>query len=148
MRDRRRVANRKPTRSSRDHGSGSHWLLLFALLLAAAFIEVWETTTASQLSLEIDRLEETVQQQEARLNHIRTLTAEATSRVRLAGKAEALGLRPADPEQIVEIPTIYLESGTERSLPRDGMVAVTRRIADVFIPSARARDRGVEEGGS
>jgi len=148
MKDRRRVVNRKVTRTSRDRGIGTHWLLLLTLLLAVAFIEVWESTTASQLSLEIDRLEESVGEQEAQLNHIRTLTAEATSRAKLAGEAEALALRPADPEQIVEIPMQYLEYGMERSLPDDGMLAVGRYLADVFIPSARARDRGVEEGGS
>ena len=147
MRIRGTVASRRPG-PRKQRRTGTHWLLLFALLLSAAFIEVWESTTASQLSIEIDRLQEEVQTQEARLAHMQTRTAEVTSRVALDRIAKDLGLRPADPEQIVMIPTEYLEFASEKRLPGDGVVAVGQRLSDVFVPSARARDRGPEEGGS
>ena len=144
-----RATSRTPARrSSGDRKVGMHWLLLAALVLAAAFIEVWESTTASALSLEIDRLKEEVADGRAELAHLRTRATEATNRGGIADEALALGMRPADPDQIVVIPTDYLESGSQRQVPSDGFAAVTKRVADVFIPSARARDRGVEEDGT
>ena len=60
MKYRRTVAPRNVSRPKAEQRAGIHWLLLFALLLAAAYIEVWESTAASDLSLRIDRLQERV----------------------------------------------------------------------------------------
>ena len=55
MRIRRTVASQKPG-PRKQRSTGNHWLLLFVLFRSAAFIGVWEATTASQISIEIDRL--------------------------------------------------------------------------------------------
>jgi hypothetical protein len=122
------------------HG-GVHWLLLFALLLAAAFIEVWEATVVSQLSLEIDGLKTQVGDTRARASYLEARTAESSCRVRLAGYARALQLRPADPSQVVVIPSDLLAAAPRAGVPEDALAAVTRRAAELFVPSARARGR-------
>jgi hypothetical protein len=122
-------------------GGGVHWLLVFALLLAAAFIEVWESTTVSQLSLEIDGLQVQVRDTQARTSYLDARTAEASSRVRLAGYARSLHMRPADPSQVVVIPRDLLAAAPQAGVPEDAIAAATRRAAELFVPSARARER-------
>jgi cell division protein FtsL len=133
-----------PVASATQSGSrvgGVHWLLVFALLLAAAFIEVWESTAVSQLSLEIDRLQVQVRDSQARTSYLDARASESSSRVRLASYARALHMRPADPTQVVVIPRDYLASTPRAGVPEDGLAAVTRRAAELFVPAARARGR-------
>jgi cell division protein FtsL len=118
-----------------------HWLLVFALLLAAAFIEVWESTAVSQLSLDIDRLQVQVRDTQARTSYLDARVAESSSRVRLAGYARTLNMRPADPAQVVVIPRDFLAAAPQAGIPEDGLAAATRRAAELFVPSARARGR-------
>ncbi len=122
-------------------GGGVHWLLVFALLLAAAFIEVLESTAVSQLSLDIGRLQAQVRDSQARTSYLDARAAESSSRVRLAGYARTLHMRPADPTQVVVIPRDYLASAPQAGVPEDGLAAVTRRAAELFVPAARARGR-------
>lgn len=120
---------------------GVHWLLVFALLLAAAFIEVWESTTVSQLALEIDELQVQVRDTRSRTNHLEALAAESSSLVHLASYAGPLRMRPADPSQVVVIPRDYLATAPRAGVPEDALAAVTRRAAELFVPAARARGR-------
>jgi hypothetical protein len=131
----------RPPTARTARRSGVHWLLLFSLLLAAAFIEVWESTAVSQLSLEIDELQVQVRDADARRSYLDACAAEAGSRVRLAGYARTLNLRPADPEQVVIIPRDYLAAAPSAGVPENGLAAVGRRAAELFVPAARARAR-------
>lgn len=130
-----------PARSPRR--SGVHWWLVFFLLLAAAFIEVWESTAVSQLSLDIDRLQVQVRDTDARTSYLDARAAETGSRVRLASYARSLNMRPADPSQVVVIPRDYLVAAAAPAagVPEDGFAAVTRRTAELLVPAARARGR-------
>jgi cell division protein FtsL len=116
-----------------------HWLLVFALLLAAAFIEVWESTAVSQLSLEIDRLRAQVKDTDARTSYLDARAAEEGSRVRLASFAKRLSLRPAEPSQVVVIPRSLVALAPAHRLPETGLAALGRRANEFFVPAARAR---------
>jgi hypothetical protein len=124
------------TRSRRE---GVHWVLVFSLLLAAAFIEVWESTAVSQLSLQIDKLRGQVKDTDARTSFLDARAAEEGSRVRLASAARRLDLRPADPRQVVMIPMSLVALGPRRNVPETGLAALGRRTAEFFVPAARAR---------
>jgi cell division protein FtsL len=118
---------------------GVHWILVFTLLLAAAFIEVWESTAVSQLSLEIDRLRGQVKDTDARTSFLDARAAEEGSRVRLASVARRLKLSPADPQQIVMIPRNLVAMSPRSNVPESGFAALGRRTAEFFVPAARAR---------
>ena len=120
---------------------GVHWMLLFGVVLAVAFIEVWESTAVSQLTLEIDRLQVELREADARQSYLEGRAAESGSRVRLAAVAEHLDLRPADPGQVVVIPRAYLGTAASEGRPEHGMVAVSRRVSELMVPAARARER-------
>jgi len=132
---------RKAASAARTHGrrEGVHWVLVFSLLLAAAFIEVWESTAVSQLSLQIDKLRGQVKDTDARTSFLDARAAEEGSRVRLAPAARRLDLRPADPGQIVTIPMSLVALGPRRNVPETGLAALGRRTAEFFVPAARAR---------
>jgi hypothetical protein len=119
-----------------------HWVLVFSLLLAAAFIEVWESTAVSQLSLEIDKLRGQVKDTDARTSFLDARAAEEGSRVRLASAARRLDLRPADPRQVVMIPMSLVALGPRTNVPETGLAALGRRTAEFFVPAARARAAG------
>jgi len=123
----------------RGRREGVHWLLVFALLLAAAFIEVWESTAVSQLSLEIDKLRAQVKDTDARTSFLGARVAEEGSRVHLASIAKRLCMRPADPGQIVMIPPSLVALAPARPVPQTGIAAVASRLNEFFVPAARAR---------
>jgi cell division protein FtsL len=118
---------------------GVHWVLIFSLLLAAAFIEVWESTAVSQLSIQIDKLRAQVKDTDARTSFLDARAAEEGSRVRLAAIAKRLDLRPADPGQIVMIPPSLVALSPSTPVPQTGLAAVGSRLNDFFVPAARAR---------
>lgn len=124
---------------SRGRREGVHWILVFALLLSAAFIEVWESTSVSQLSLEIDKLRAQVKDTDARTSFLDARAAEEGSRDRLASIAKRLALRPADPRQVVMIPSSLVALAPTRPVPLTGLAAVESRLNDFFVPTARAR---------
>ena len=129
-------------RSRAGHREGVHWILVFSLLLAAAFIEVWESTTVSQLSLEIDRLRGQVKNTDARTSFLDARAAEEGSRARLAAAARKLNLRPADPKQVVMIPLSLVAMSPRSRVPESGIAALGRRATEFFVPAARARAAG------
>jgi cell division protein FtsL len=116
-------------------------MLLFGVVLAVAFIEVWESTAVSQLTLEIDRLEVELREADARQSYLDARAAASGSRVRLASIAERLDLRPADPGQVVVIPREYLGAAPVKGRPEHGLAAATRRASEILVPAARARER-------
>ena len=140
MRDPRLPALRRLAPSPRRKRGGPHWILFAALLLAAAFIEVWETTTASELSLQIEALQSKLRDGESHLALLQSQTSQVAIRQELDGTAEELGLRPADPDQIVVIPTRYIAVGSASEMPEDGLAAMQERVADLLVPEARARN--------
>jgi len=140
MRDPRIPALRRLAPSPGRKRGGPHWILFAALLLAAAFIEVWETTTASELSLQIEDLQAELRDGESHLAILQSQTEQAAVRPDLVAVAKALQLRPADPEQIVVIPERYIAASFQSDLAEDGLLAARNRMANFVVSEARARD--------
>jgi len=115
------------------------WVL--GLILVATFVEVWQATRVSEITLQIDRAEKALSQAEARQSYVESQLAATRTRPALAALARRIGMKPAEPEQTVIVPATYL-AGAE--LPEGGgrtLVAFARRVGDFLVPSARARSR-------
>ena len=115
------------------------WIV--GLVLVASFAEVWQATRVSELTLSIDRTSAQLSQVQSRLSDLDARLAAHHTRPALAGIAGRLGMKPAEPTQIVMIPAAYL-AGTD--LPENAgsqLAMIGRRVAEVLVPSARARSR-------
>ena len=115
------------------------WIV--GLVLVASFVEVWQATRVSELTLSIDRTSAQLSQVQSRLSDLESRLAARRTRPALAGIASRLGMKPAEPIQTVLIPAAYL-AGTD--LPESAgsqLASLGRRVAEVVVPSARARSR-------
>ena len=111
------------------------------LVLIATFCEVWQATRVSEFTLQIDRAEKTLAQAEARQAYLESQLAATRTRPALAPLAQRLGMKPAEPSQIVLVPAVYLAGGDVVENGGRTLVALGRRFAEVLVPSARARTR-------
>jgi len=115
------------------------WIV--GLVLMVGFVEVWESTRVSALTLDIDRAARELARTEARRDYLDAELAAARTRPALAQAAKSLGMKPADPAQIVLVPDAYL-AGTDNAVRADrGLAALGRRAFEVLVPQARARTR-------
>jgi hypothetical protein len=115
------------------------WVL--GLILVATFVEVWQATRVSEITLQIDRAEKALSQSEARQSYVESQLAATRTRPALLALARRMGMKPAEPSQTIIIPAAYL-AGAE--IPESGggsLVAFARRVGEVLVPSARARSR-------
>jgi hypothetical protein len=111
------------------------------LVLVASFVEVWQATRVSELTLSIDRTSAQLSQAQSRLSDLDSRLAACRTRPALAGIASRLGMKPAEPMQTVMIPAAYL-AGTDLPERAGSQIALFgRRVAEVLVPSARARSR-------
>ena len=115
------------------------WIL--ALALSAAFVEVWQVTRVSELTLAIDEGTTELAKAEARRDGLEAQLAEHRTRTALESQARRLGMKPAEPQQIVVVPAAYLAGGSESVEGGRSLVALGRRFAESIVPSARARTR-------
>jgi hypothetical protein len=115
------------------------WIL--GLILVAAFVEVWQVTRVSELTLEIDRAALELAKAEARRDDLEARLAATRTRPALVAHAKALGMKPAEPQQIVVVPAAYLAGGEGAEEGGHALVALGRRVAETLVPSARARTR-------
>ena len=115
------------------------WIL--GLVLVAAFVEVWQVTRVSELTLQIDRASLELAKAEARRDDLEARLAATRTRPALAAHAKALGMKPAEPRQIVVVPAAYLAGGESGEEGGRALVALGRRVAETLVPSARARTR-------
>ena len=115
------------------------WVL--SLVLVATFVEVWQATRVSEFTLQIDRTEKALTQAEARQAYLESQLAATRTRPALAPLALKLGMKPAEPSQIVVVPAAYLAGGDAPEGGGKTLVALGRRVADFLVPAARARTR-------
>ena len=115
------------------------WML--SLLLVATFVEVWQATRVSEYTLRIDRAEKALTQAEARQAYVESQLAATRTRPALAPLAIRLGMKPAEPSQIITVPAAYLAGGDAPEGGGRTLVAFGRRVAEFLVPSARARTR-------
>jgi CRP-like cAMP-binding protein len=111
------------------------------LVLVASFVEVWQATRVSELTISIDKTSAQLSQAQSRLSDLESRLAACRTRPALAGIASRLGMKPAEPTQIVMIPAAYL-AGTDLPESAGSQIAMLgRRVAEFVVPSARARSR-------
>ena len=116
------------------------WVL--AIVLLAAFTEVWQATRVSELSIDLERKSAALGKAEARRDALEAQLAAHRTRTALEARARSLGMKPAEPEQIVVVPSAWLAAGPEREEGAGGaLVAFGRKVAETVVPSARARTR-------
>ena len=115
------------------------WVL--GLVLLATFTEVWQATRVSELTLGIDRAETALAQATSRQSYLESQLAATRTRPALASIARQLGMSPVEPTQTVLIPAAYLAGNEVPEGSGRTLVAVGRRVAEVLVPSARARSR-------
>ncbi len=115
------------------------WIL--ALVLTAAFAEVWQVTRVSEITFEIDGTEKELGKAEARRDALEAELAGHRTRTALEAQAKRLGMKPAEPQQIVVVPAAWLAGGGNAAEGGGVLVALGRRVAETIVPSARARTR-------
>ena len=115
------------------------WILL--LFAGAAFVEVWQVTRVSELTFAIDKSSLELAKAEARRDAIHASIAARSTRTALESEAKRLGMRPAEPDQIVVVPQEWLAGGGSSEEVGGALVALGRRVAETLVPSARARTR-------
>lgn len=115
------------------------WVL--GLVLCATFTEVWQATRVSQITLEIDRTEKALTQAEARHSYLESQLAATRTRPALASLARRIGMMPAEPSQVVIVPAAFLAGNDVYESGGRSFAALGRRVAEVLVPSARARSR-------
>jgi hypothetical protein len=117
----------------------SAWLIGLALM--AVFCDVWLVTCTSQVTLQNDKVEKALAQASARQSYLEAQLAGTRTRPALAALARKMGMKPAEPNQVVVLPAAYLADG---DAPEDGgtsFAALSRRAFDVLVPRAMARGR-------
>jgi hypothetical protein len=137
----------RPTRRSLDRQEGRHlrpgpWLAA-AAFLSLLMVEVWQNSQQSLLSLSLDRNRTEWTRAQARLDFLRAEFERTTTRAELAPEARELGLLPADPQQIVSLPSEYLADGepTAEAARPASLLAWAERASRALVPEARAKSR-------
>ena len=115
------------------------WML--GLVLSAVFVEVWQVTRVSEMTLAIDKSEKSIAEAEARVDYLDAQLASTRTRPALERTASRLDMKPAEPQQIVVVPAALLADGP--GAPEGGrfLAALGRRVAETLVPSARAKSR-------
>jgi hypothetical protein len=115
------------------------WIV--GLALVATFAEVWQATRVSELTLSIDKTSAQLSQADSRLADLEARLAARRTRPALSALATRLGMKPAEPSQIVVIPAAYLSGNDFPESAGNTLALLGRRVADAVVPSARARGR-------
>jgi hypothetical protein len=115
------------------------WML--GLALFAVFVEVWQVTRVSELTLALDRTEKAIAETSARRDYLDAQLAATRTRPALERAAARLGMKPAEPAQIVVVPAAYLADGPASEEGGRFVASLGRRVAETLVPSARAKSR-------
>ena len=118
-------------------------LWLFALGLTSMLLaEVWESARVAELSMHLEKSRSALAQAEVRLEYVKATLERHTTRAELTPVASAMGLAPADAQQIVALPASYLEDGEATREPSTLPVLTwAERASRALVPEATARDR-------
>lgn len=115
------------------------WIL--GLVLFAVFVEVWQVTRVSELTYALDKNEKAIAEAEARRDYLDAQLASTRTRIALERAAQKIGMKPAEPSQIVVVPAAYLADGPGAEEGGQFLAALGRRVAESFVPTARAKSR-------
>lgn len=119
------------------------WLVALAAV-GMLLVEVWQSSRLAELCLSLDQTRSALVQSQARLEFVRAKLDRQTTRAELAPIAMDLGLVPADAQQVVHVPSVYL-ADARADAPTGGetptALAWAERAARVLVPEATARTR-------
>jgi len=115
------------------------WILV--LVLVVAFVEVWQVTRVSALTMSTEKTARLLEDTEARRDYLEGRLAVTRTRSALEARARALGMKPAEPSQIVVVPAAYLAGGDGADERDESFAALGRMFAESLVPSARAKGR-------
>jgi hypothetical protein len=115
------------------------WIL--GLVLFAVFVEVWQVTRVSELTYTLDKTDKSIAEAQARRDYLDAQLAATRTRLALENAAHKHGMKPAEPSQIVVVPAAYLADGPGAEEGGRFLVALGRRVAESFVPTARAKSR-------
>ncbi len=118
-------------------------LLTAAAVVAILLVEVWQSAHVAELCLARDHTRAALVELNARLDFVHADLERRTTRAELAPLALRMGLMPADPQQVVHLPSEYLADGG--STPRDGrrvtVLTWAEGVSRALVPDATARSR-------
>ena len=115
------------------------WVVGLALM--AVFGDVWLVTRMSEVTLQKDKVERALAQASARQSYLEAQLASTRTRPALAALAKKMGMKPAEPTQVVILPAAYLADGDAPDVAGHSLLAFTRKVADAIVPGAMARTR-------
>ncbi len=118
------------------------WMLALALV-GMLLVEVGQSSRMAELSLHLDQNRAALVQAQARLEFVQAQLERRITRAELAPQASKLGLLPADPRQVVALPSEFLAADA----PADGspepatLLRLAERASRALVPEATARAR-------
>jgi hypothetical protein len=95
----------------------------------------------SELTLETDRAAIALAKAEARRDDLEARLAATRTRTALEAHARRVGMKPAEPGQVIVVPDAYLAGGSPVEEGGHALAALGRRVAETLVPSARAKTR-------
>jgi len=117
------------------------WLFAMAVV-AILLVEVWQTSTMAEVSLRLDRDTKRLTEARARLDYVRAERERFTTRAELDRVARSMGLAPIDAQQLVALPSAYLERGGRGDRGKAApLMAWAERAARSLVPDAMAHSR-------
>jgi hypothetical protein len=117
------------------------WLAAL-VVVAILLVEVWQASTMAEVSLRLDRNTKRLTAARARLDYVRAERERFTTRAELDRVARSMGLAPVDAQQLVALPSAYLERGGEGERgPAAPLLAWAERAARSVVPEAMAHTR-------
>jgi hypothetical protein len=118
------------------------WLIA-AAVVGMLLVEVWQSSRMAELSLQVAQHRAALEQAHARVAYVRADLERRTTRAELAPLALAMGLAPADGQQVVLVPSQYLaaETPARRDVEAVSVLALAERASRALVPDATARSR-------
>lgn len=134
----------RPSWQVRDGGLPRPELWLCAVIVVAVLLtEVWQSSRMAQLCLRLDQTRSKTEQTQNRFEFAKAELERCSTRAQTEPIANALGLEPVQPQQVVALPADYLAEDVPaaRRDDRGGLLAVAERISGALVPDATARSR-------
>lgn len=118
------------------------WLAALALV-GMLLVEVGQSSRMAELALDLDQNRAALAQAQARLEFVQAQLERRTTRAELGPQASRLGLKPADPRQVVALPAEFLaaDASAEGSPEKASLLGLAERASRALVPEATARVR-------
>jgi hypothetical protein len=139
----RRTRTRPSWRAAESRAFRLQPALVAVAILGALLLEVWQSSAVAGLSVQMGKANHALQQANAESEWTRASLERGSNRAELSPVANAIGLKPLDPQHIVSLPEEYLEPGDARATTpgSTSLLASAGRVFQSLVPEASARGR-------